>query len=792
MQLPELLLPAGGFDAAIAAFEGGADAIYLGLRDFSARKQAKNFDDLEYRRVLGLARDKGKKVYVAMNTLVTDEELPRAAERLAFLSRFLPDALIFQDWGLASLAASSFPELELHASTQTAVQTAGAVGLARELGVSRIVLPRETGVLELAEHHEANPDMEFEVFVHGALCYSYSGLCLASGLTLGRSGNRGDCAQLCRSWYRGRGALEGEGYWFSCRDLELVDRLGELARAGAASFKVEGRMKSPEYVGAVAALYRGALDRLAGEGPDEAELSRRREAARVSFSRGPTAGWSGHHGGQDIIDAGFPGHRGLELGEILSVASDSLLLELRGELGLRDGLQVLGERPAGVLTPSLQFPALELRDPATGRRLLKAEAGQRVRVSLEGLGLGDRSLLRPGAELHKISSRSLDRRSASPEEYEPLLQRLSFRLRLGGAAEAEATAGEGAPATAAPVLELELPSFDAEGRPSGRNEGLELPLETGLQVEVSRRPGSFARALELFRESGSQDFRLEPLAWPASLVFAEGYRGPGAEELFVPPSQLKRAKNEAYARVRELLEMRKAERARLALSRRSEEAGGRPSLPLPPRSALVFADSRIEGGMPFATPALLAEGRALPEFGGWSWLPLAPLVASTESYLGAARSRILGELAEGRNLALGLGALHHLAFARELLEGLPVAERARLVPWIDVHLYVANRLSLGRFASLLPNLGFAYDWLEAPSAAGEGELGSVPRIPVGEGFNAPLFLSKACLIRHHLGEGHCPVPCGKRLQSRLGDRNRSYVAIVEDCVSMLFRAPTPG
>jgi len=797
-RLPELLLPAGGFDSAIAAFEGGADAVYLGLGDFSARRQARNFDELEYRRVLRLAHEGGHRIYVAMNTVVTGGELEKAAETLVFLSRFTPDALIFQDWGIARLAAESFPEIPLHASTQTAIQTDEAVRLARETGARRIVLPRETTILELSERAAAEPDMEFEVFVHGALCYSFSGICLASGLELGRSGNRGECAQLCRSWYSGAGgtgggapggsALRGEGYWFSGRDLSLVDRLGDLVAAGAASFKVEGRMKSPEYVHAVAALYRGALDRLAGSGPDDAVMAGLKEAARVAFSRGTTSGWAAHHGGQAIVDAAFPGHRGARLGRVVASGDDSLTLELESGLALRDGVQAVGSPPPGTLAPSVQLSVQDMRDARNGGRIFEAAPGMRVTIPAEGIGAEARALLTPGSPIEKISSRALDRRKASPEEFPPAIQELDARLRLDGG-------GEGC---AVGILELDYPGVSdvapvAGSMPAG---SFDLRVSEGFRVEQARRPDGFYRALDVFSESADFDFRIRLPNGPGAARTGAGYEGPAVADLFVPPSALKRFKNEAYRCVAELIGAVGAERAKRAVDRATTAPGdyAAPNLPRPDRAAIVFADPRIEGGMPYATPALLDAARPLPEIAGWRWLPLAPLAASTGSYMRSASERILAELDSGGRVAVGLDAVHHVAFARALSASAGAAGRVdRLAFWLDIHLYAANPATLAYFASKLEGIAFAYAWIEADraglaeSAARFMDRSPIPVAQVGRGFNAPLFLSKACLIRHHLGDGHCPVPCGKRMTAPLRDRDRGYTALVEDCVTMLFR-----
>ncbi len=751
-RVPELLLPAGGFDAAVAAIEGGADALYLGFADFSARKQARNFDRLEYRRLLGLARARGIRLYAAINTVILDAELDAAAGLLAFLGRFPPDAVIVQDWGLARLIRARHPGIEIHASTQTATQGAAGLRIAAELGASRVVLPRETPLARIRKLREECPEVELETFVHGAHCYSYSGLCLASGLLLGRSGNRGECAQVCRSYYDAEpaeGFAGGRGYWFSCRDLNLSERVAELAEAGVRSFKVEGRMKSPEYCFAVARLYRAAIDGLPAE-----ELRLRAEAASIAFSREGTTGWLFGRGGERLIDAGFPGHRGSLAGRILKASGGRATVELSSSLGLRDGLLAFEGQDSA---KPLQFSVTGLTDARSGRPLSSARPGDRVELDCPGSP-------RAGSELRRISDRRMDRPAASPEEYPPATTALPLRLKLEGSLSAE----------------LGLPSFDGRGGTEGV-----APIEAGepLKVEAARSPGGFIKALALFAEGGEADFRLVPRGGLEELA-----------DLFIPPSALKREKNRIYSRAAAILAERELEYARgwprdasLNASRPRGDTGERPRVEAPPRARLAFPQELLPAGMPFATPRILREKLALPEFGGASWLPLAPLACEVEEYEELARARILAELSAGSTLFVGVSSTRQVALARRLVdeagEGLP-----RLAFFLDVHLYVANRLALAAYDSLVPRLAFAYAYLEAPFEPAIAALPGLPPLaPVGEGFTPPLFLSLGCLKKHHACGGSCPPDCGKRWAMKLADRDRRYAAIVEDCVSMLFR-----
>lgn len=251
----EVLAPCGSFDALLAAIRSGADAVYLGMGDFNARQNAANFEGETLEKAAALCRLHGVKLYLTMNTLVSDDELPKFKSALQRACAVSADALIVQDLGAARLARALCPEMELHASTQMSVQTVAGVLELEKLGFSRVVLPREMTKEEIREIAE-NTSAELEVFVHGALCMSVSGQCLFSAVLGSRSGNRGRCAQPCRLPFSVPG---GTGTDLSLKDLSLIDRLGELSEAGVTSFKIEGRMKRPEYVAAAVTACREAL-----------------------------------------------------------------------------------------------------------------------------------------------------------------------------------------------------------------------------------------------------------------------------------------------------------------------------------------------------------------------------------------------------------------------------------------------------------------------------------------------------------------------------------------------------
>ena len=316
MNRPELLSPVGGKAHLIAAVNNGADAVYMGGMAFNARIFADNFSDEELPDAINYAHSHGVKVYMTINTLIADNELSRAFDYCNYIYGLGVDGVIVQDMGLARLLHRYLPDLPLHLSTQGTLFNRGGALAAAKMGFCRVVPARELSLEEIKDLAEycagLDPKVDVEVFVHGALCMCYSGQCQMSrvlGGGSGRTGNRGTCAQPCRHAYRGD---DGEAYYaLSPKDLCLIEHIPELVMSGAASFKIEGRMKTPEYVAVVTRTYRKYIDlfeKLAAEhGPEKAaELYRVDESdlleLRQIFNRGDfTEGYLYGNPGEDIL-----------------------------------------------------------------------------------------------------------------------------------------------------------------------------------------------------------------------------------------------------------------------------------------------------------------------------------------------------------------------------------------------------------------------------------------------------------------------------------------------------------
>lgn len=327
---PELLSPAGNWECARAAVANGADAIFFGMPRFNARLRADNFTEEDLPELMKFLHEHGVKGYVAFNTLIFTGELRDAEKQLHLLEDCGVDAVIVQDLGLARMVKALTPNLRLHASTQMTITSAEGLEFAKQLDIDQAVLARELSLRELERFKEAH--VPLEVFVHGALCVAYSGQCLTSESLGRRSANRGECAQACRMPYEMLvdGELRDLGdkrYLLSPQDLAAVDEIPRLIELGIRSFKIEGRLKTPEYVAAVTQVYRAAIDRaLAGKPAPATDDDR--YALEMTFSRGLYTGWMHGVNHQELVGAYYGKKRGPYVGAVTRIlGADTLELD---------------------------------------------------------------------------------------------------------------------------------------------------------------------------------------------------------------------------------------------------------------------------------------------------------------------------------------------------------------------------------------------------------------------------------------------------------------------------------
>ena len=392
---PELLAPVGSQESLQAAVENGADAVYLGGKSFNARVRADNFTTEQIIAGAQYAHHKGVKVYITVNTLYKNKELEAILEFIEEIYQGQLDGVIVQDLGLANLISHFLPDLELHASTQMTVHNLAGAKYIEQLGFSRVVLARELTLAEIKEINQQT-DLQLETFVHGALCICYSGQCLMSSLIGGRSGNRGRCAQPCRLPYtlinRTDNTVVNEQlkqkYLLSPKDINTLEILPDLIESGIQAFKIEGRMKRPEYVALTTQLYRKYIDRYFQERSDyQVEIEDHEKLAQV-FNRGGFI--NGYYHGQentDLISYQRPKNWGLKIGEVVSYNADAnqCTIKLTAELKQGDGIEIWRETGNN---PSLQVSEIE------------TVAENKVTIELK-------ASVKPGNPVYKTSDRKL-------------------------------------------------------------------------------------------------------------------------------------------------------------------------------------------------------------------------------------------------------------------------------------------------------------------------------------------------------------------------------------------------
>lgn len=365
-----LLSPAGNRETFIAAIKVGADAIYMGGKNFNARNSAENFTDEDLEELIEMAHLADVKVFITVNTLLKDAEMEDVLKYVNKLYHLKADAIIVQDLGLMKLVGELMPDVVLHASTQMAVNDLYGINLLKRYNIKKNVLARETSIDRIRIIKEKT-DADLETFIHGALCNSYSGQCYISSFFGGRSGNRGRCAQTCRLAFDIIDAKTGDKindkpiYPLSMKELNVGERIIELKKAGISTFKIEGRMRKPEYVDRVVRYYRGILD-----GKTDVKMGKQ---AEQTFNRGFTEGFVFNAFGKDMMAHENPKHRGIRLGYVRDITGNYAEIALDEDVSIGDGVSV-GDGEKG-------FTVDNLMDPKKKEKIKESTGGQRVLIN---------------------------------------------------------------------------------------------------------------------------------------------------------------------------------------------------------------------------------------------------------------------------------------------------------------------------------------------------------------------------------------------------------------------------
>lgn len=741
------MAPCGTWETLRAAIAGGADAVYFGLEDFNARSRAENFTLHELPDVMDFLRNQNARGYVALNTLAFPDELPRLEEFVAGIARAGADAVIVQDLGLMQLVREVSPTLPIHASTQATQTNAPGLAALRELGVSRVILARELSMEQIASIVAADT-MDVEVFVHGALCISYSGQCLASESLMGRSANRGQCAQACRLPYQlvvdGEVVQSERQYLLSPLDLLAINQIGKLTEAGVRAFKIEGRLKNAAYVAATARAYRLAIDHACSGSSQPFVLPpAQKRHLDGTFSRGPTHGFL-KGSNRELVEGTSPTRRGQLMGTTRALRNTQVLVELADDVNPQDiqpGDGVLFENVGGA--PNIGGRVYTVTAPA-GR----GSPGTRPVVLLTFARELEISAIRPGSVMWKTDDPKLRKELEDLKKLDKVAKPIELLATLAGSV--------GGP------LKLTLKS--AAGEASADWPG---PLEA-----ATRQPLTCELASKQIGRLGGTPFALKQV----NLV--EGGKAALSLNFVAPASVLNELRRQAVASLVEQLSgsARRGVRAgaleRLSTSRPSAHEQAQPTLHLLVRTIeqlktmLGQQDMLIDIGTIYGDFYTVEEYRQAAELATAAQVNFAPALSRImkpgEEDL---QEQILG-LAK-RVLVRNIGSL-------KMLQGRDLEITG------DYSLNAANELTTNYLLSqgvcrVVPSYDLAWSQLESMLAG--CDAGSMEIVLH---HHMPMFHMQHCLWAANLSSKR--TTCGNECKQRLGlqDRNAEVHTVLRD------------
>ncbi|MBN2737408.1 MAG: U32 family peptidase [Spirochaetales bacterium] len=720
MKLVELLGPGGSFDSALYAMELGADAVYIGLKAFSARTAAVNFTFEELRRLRSYSLAKHKKIYVALNTIIKEEEWPRIHQNLVELSLIGVEGLILQDLGLISYIRRNFPFFRLHGSTQMAAHNHSSIEFLQKQGLSRVVLPREMTLSEIKALVSAHPEMEFEVFIHGALCFGFSGMCLASGILLGRSGNRGSCGQICRTWFQGP---KGKGYYLSTKDLALEEDVRKLVDVGIHALKIEGRMKSPEYAGLASSYYRKCLEN--DSSPEKDQVA---ERLQLLFSRKRTKGFIEGVNNRKIYRS-YASHLGLELGRVLESKKDRFRIKLKSTLAIRDGLMYL--MPGEIQKP-LKWALSGLFKGK--QRITEAAKESEVWICAP-------LMIPPGAQIYKISAHDSNWKSQRQLEYP--MAKTGFTLQIEVYQERldlKATF---------PGLEKWIPSFQ---------------ISLGISCQEARKNCDLLPILQrVFRQSDQVLFLPEKILWKNQCPWQD-------DKIYIPMKELKHLRIAFYNALDGFIKKHNH------LSHEKMTSFTTPG-PKTPQFNLPHFLNTIKRGelspranLPFVsrTSDLNLDTLAMQE--NWIFIPLSPLSLCGD--LTPQSIEVFAKKHEDSNILIGLNHYYQIEAFK------PLFLLKNCFFFCDYLFYTANTWTARMLMNSIPKLLWIYYWIEDTQSQSMEFIRSYPQYPfklIEASFSPTLFISRFCFSLNSLDEDCCSFenPCQDKIHN-LGQQNRSF------------------
>ncbi len=739
----ELTLPAGSFASAIQAYLHGADAVYLGLTSFSARKGAQNFTLDEVAKLKTLSLELHKKFYITINTLLDDQEIAELIPIIKNLELLQVDAIIVQDIGLASIIHNTFPTIPLHASTQLAVHSVNGVQKLVDLGFSRVVLARELTFEEIKHIRTSCPDISLKVFIHGALCYGFSGLCMASSTLTERSANKGECAQICRSWFtRDQDGEETQGYFFSMKDLSSPkDVIQQLIDIGIDSLKVEGRMKSPEYVALSTQYYRMLID---GE-KDKNKTETIKDEMDTSFARIQSGGWlSGYdklkvssiRTTPSLITTTYPGHYGVLVGSVIEESKEFngyYLIKAEQEISLRDGL-LITYTTRGKREEPIKFCAREILDTSLNscNSMRKGEYGY---IEIPGIF----PLTFP-FELRRISLHNATNAKIDETHY------LAYRY----------------PITITLTLDNQKLTISSSDLPVWLNG--DTKQSYSIDINEARKEQQLSQNIETIFTTG-----LHEKVIASNIIIKNNFDLP-LSKIFIPLSALKEVRRSYYQFLEDFIE--KGIQAPLIPPKKVSFNG----IEMPKRGLISPPNSR---NLPYSdlekSLKLLKEGKNIDDIFSVIeekvYIPLPAVFFNEEE--------AIQQLEEILNLitlpvVIGVNNISHIQWLKPY---------SHIETFIDVYFYIANSESAQLAYSSLQNLIGGYYWIEKKKP--DTSHYPIYMSEVEKDFSLPLFISRSCYRYDVLGLS-CQG-CTRDDSYEVSQRENNYLVDIHNCISVISK-----
>ncbi len=714
----ELLAPAGSFAAASSAIEQGADALYLGLKQFSARKGATNFTIEELGRLKTAAAS--TKIFVTINTVVTEQEIQMLLPLIYGLRRLQIDGIIVQDLGVASVVRSTAPEIPLHGSTQMAVHSVYGAKALVALGFQRVVLARELTLAEIAHIHREVPEIELEVFVHGAMCYSVSGNCLASGILLDRSANRGACGQICRTWFS---HATTDGYFFSLQDRTTNISPKELIQAGVASLKIEGRMKSPSYVGKAVQNYRHLLDKGSVSKPLEASL-------KTLWNREPLIKQESGEPDNHKVTEQYPGHRGVPGARVLEKQGNQIEIEALTSMAVRDGILWFTQEKKGVPTPHKD--ALRSIYTSKGSQQTQLAKGERGIITIKNPP-------HKGSILYKISSHDQQEKKINPNSYKQYRHKVPL----------EVTFMRG-------------------------SSGIEVTICTEKNFWIASSTTITTDTIEITEPRSMGTSIEETIGRGSELFIGEVVSSTVDKGVWIPKSILKKINRqwvEEFQRYWETL----IHKPMIA------ETGDHHS-----PFHLSWEQITPTGVLPFITdPQRIPDQVTMiqEEDQQQVWIPLSPVLYQEESYWKGIQKEVDTLLAKNIQVVIGLNNIGHLLPVQKLIEKEGVYYYIDIFFYI-ANGYTLHEVT--RFLKKEPVCACYWVEGDSVGYTKLQELGIVPLMRIKDTSQIPLFISRSCYAKEVL-QKPCAECNKEIQRYNIEQSGKGYTLYIENCMNYLIQ-----